>query len=237
MASQLQLFVFGDQTFDVQPHLADLIQYGQNPVLEDFLLKAYDAIRTEIYSLPCELRDDLPRFTCVDDIIWRKPDAKRCVPLDMAVTCMYQLGVFIRYGRQLCIMVKKLNNFGSQVEAQHCYGDNARVLGLCTGALAAAAVSCSQSTLDLVPLAVCAVKVAFRTGMHATDVAQRFEPSGTSSQSWSMIVAGSASAEAAVNDFCAQSVRLLTVHESDSFPASGCFTVAESIFVLDTPPN
>lgn len=94
----------------------------------------------------------------------------------------------------------------SQVEPQYGCGDNARILGLCTGALAAAAVSCSQSTLDLVPLAVCAVKVAFRTGMHATDVAQRFAPAETSAQSWSMIVAGLASAEAAVDSFCEQTV-------------------------------
>ncbi|KAL8782244.1 MAG: hypothetical protein Q9213_005547 [Squamulea squamosa] len=189
MASPLKLYLFGDQTFDVQPHLADFVQYKHNPVLEDFLLKAYDAIRSEIYNLPCEVRDDLPRFTSVDDIIWRKPDGKRCVPLDMAVTCMYQLGAFI-----------------SQVDPRYFCGDTARVLGLCTGALAAAAVSCSKSTLDLIPLAVCSVKVAFRIGMHAINVAQRLEVPSTSSQSWSMIVAGSASAEAAVNSFCAQSV-------------------------------
>ncbi|KAI4192426.1 MAG: hypothetical protein LQ346_004317 [Caloplaca aetnensis] len=213
MANPMTLYLFGDQTFDVKPHLADLIQHRDNPVLEDFLLKAYDAIRTEIYSLPCEVRENLPRFTCVDDIIWRKPDVKRCVPLDMAVTCMYQLGTFIRYESELDMNAKKLNRFHSQVDSRHGYGgDTARVLGLCTGALAAAAVSCSQSTLDLVPLAVCAVKVAFRTGMHATDVAQRLEPSSTSSHSWSMIVANSASAEAALNAFSAQSVRLLAIH-------------------------
>ena len=96
MARELKLYLFGDQTFDIQPHFKDLIQYRQNPVLEDFLAKAYDAIRTEIYDLPSEVRDELPRFTCLDDIIFRKPGGKRCVPLDMSVTCMYQLGVFIR---------------------------------------------------------------------------------------------------------------------------------------------
>lgn len=85
-------------------------------------------------------------------------------------------------------------------------GDNVRVLGLCTGALAAAAVSCSRSTLDLIPLAVCAVIAAFRTGMHATDVAQRIAPLESMNRSWSMIVAGLASAEAAVNEFSEQTV-------------------------------
>lgn len=103
MASELKLYLFGDQTYDIQPQLRDLIRYRHNPVLEDFLVKAYDAIRTEIYNLPCKVRDDLPRFTCVDDIISRKPGGQRCVPLDMAVTCMYQLGTFIRYEYKLRI--------------------------------------------------------------------------------------------------------------------------------------
>ena len=96
MADQLKLYLFGDQTYDIQPHLKDLLLYRHNPVLEDFLIKAYNAIRMEIYRLPCEIRDDLPRYTCLDDLVLGKQGGKRCIPLDMAVTCMYQLGVFIR---------------------------------------------------------------------------------------------------------------------------------------------
>ena len=214
MTGQLRLYLFGDQTYDIQPYLRDLIQHRQNPLLEDFLIKAYDAIRTEIYSLPCEVRDDLPRFTCLDDIIFRRQGGKRCVPLDMAVTCMYQLGVFIRYKHWPLVLRPTLNNLCSQVDPQHYCGDNARILGLCTGSLAAAAVSCSQSTLELIPLGVCAVVVAFRTGMRATDVAQRVAPSDASDRSWSMVVSGLASAEAAVNSFCEQTVRILAIHAS-----------------------
>jgi Starter unit:ACP transacylase in aflatoxin biosynthesis len=96
MTDARRLYLFGDQTFDVQPHLKDLLRYRDNPVVEDFLGKAYGAIRLEIYQLPREIRDDLPRYTCLDDILSRKPGAAGCVPLDMAVTCMYQLGLFIR---------------------------------------------------------------------------------------------------------------------------------------------
>lgn len=96
MSDQLKLYLFGDQTYDVQSHLKDLLLYRHNPVLEHFLVKAYDAIRAETYQLPCEIRDDLPRFTSVDDLVLQKPGGKRCIPLDMAVTCMYQLGIFIR---------------------------------------------------------------------------------------------------------------------------------------------
>ena len=96
MADHLKLYLFGDQTYDIQPCLKDLLLHRQNPVLEDFLVKSYDAVRTEIYKLPLQVRDDLPRFTCLDDLVLWKQSGKRCIPLEMAVTCMYQLGAFIR---------------------------------------------------------------------------------------------------------------------------------------------
>lgn len=96
MSDPVKLYLFGDQTHDIQPHVKDFLRYRHNPVLEDFLVKAYNAIRTEIYRLPGEIRDELPRFTSVDDLIIQKQGNKRCIPLDMAMTCMYQLGVFIR---------------------------------------------------------------------------------------------------------------------------------------------
>lgn len=104
----------------------------------------------------------------------------------------------------------------SQADPRYHCGDNARTLGICTGALAAAAVSCSQSTLDLVPLGVTAVKVAFRTGMHVTDVAQRVAPVDSVSRNWSMIVAGLESTQAAVEEFCGQTVSVTTLWMSDN---------------------
>ncbi|KAI5855057.1 ketoacyl-synt-domain-containing protein [Durotheca rogersii] len=184
MAEQ-KLYLFGDQTYDVQPHLKELMRHRDNPVLEDFLTKAYDAIRRELYRLPVETRDDLPRFTSLDDLLLWKQDSKRCVALDMAVTCVYQLGTFI-----------------SQKNTWDIQASNSRILGICTGALAAAAVSCSRSTIELVAPAVEAVIVAFRTGLHVTDMARRIEPSDSlDDKSWSVIVPGAASADA-VSRFC-----------------------------------
>lgn len=101
MADHLKLYLFGDQTFDIQPHLKDLLRNRANPVLEAFLEKAYDAIRRDIYRLPHDVRDEIPRFTSLDDLFMWNKSGKRCIPLDMAVTCMYQLGAFIRYAPQL----------------------------------------------------------------------------------------------------------------------------------------
>ncbi|KAI1506778.1 ketoacyl-synt-domain-containing protein, partial [Biscogniauxia marginata] len=208
MADQLKLYLFGDQTYDIRPGLKDLMRHRHNPILEDFLVKAYDAIRVEIYKLPAETRDDLPRFTCLDDLVLWKQDGKRCIALDMAVTCLYQLGAFI-----------------SQADTWDFNAHNSRILGLCTGALAAAAVGCSRSTLDLVPVAVDAVTLAFRTGMHVTDMSQRLQPSNSSEQSWSIIVPGLASADG-VRRFCEQTTLPLSARPYVSAYAPNGITVS-----------
>ena len=92
--------------------------------------------------------------------------------------------------------VIKAKSLSSQGDPWHYCVDNCRILGLCTGALAAAVVSCSGSILELIPMAIDAVTVAFRTGMLVTDVAQRIEPSDGSDPSWSTIVSGVNSAKA-----------------------------------------
>lgn len=60
------------------------------------------------------------------------------------------------------------------------------LVGLCTGLLAAAAVSASQSTLDLVDNALNIVRVAFRIGFRVSDAAQRL--STEVNQRWSRLV-------------------------------------------------
>jgi len=96
MADHLKLYLFGDQSFDIQPHLRDLLRLRDDLFLQDFLVKAYDAIRAEIYTLSHQVRDDLPRFTCLQDLVLWDQSGKRCIPLDMAMTSLYQLGAFIR---------------------------------------------------------------------------------------------------------------------------------------------
>jgi hypothetical protein len=69
------------------------------------LAKSYEAIRNEIYNLPIEVRTKLPRFTCLDDLLLWKQDGQRVIALDMALTCLYQLSVFIRYGLYLALVL------------------------------------------------------------------------------------------------------------------------------------
>lgn len=98
MGQQETLYLFGDQTFDVEPHLHKLLDAkNSNVVLKDFLDKAYEALRMQIFRLPKQVREGLPRFTSIEDVLlWKEPEgSSHCVPLDMAVTSVYQLGSFI----------------------------------------------------------------------------------------------------------------------------------------------
>nr|ALQ32772.1 putative polyketide synthase [Fusarium babinda] len=184
MASHLKLYLFGDQTFEIQPHLQQLLQKRDNLFLHDFLNKSYNALRAELYRLPFSIRKDLPRFTCQEDLLLWDQSGPRCVALDMAMTTLYQLGTFI-----------------SQAGISSYDAQNTRVVGLCTGAFAAAAVSCSSFTADLIPMAVSSVVAAFRTGLLVTDTAKRVDPSQDLNQSWALLVPGQ-KASAALQEFC-----------------------------------
>jgi hypothetical protein len=98
-AGKEALFLFGDQTFDVEPHLPGLLDASNsNPVLRDFLLKAYNALRKQTFVLEKQVRETLPRFTSIEDVLLFKRHASspRCVPFEMALLCLYQLASFIQ---------------------------------------------------------------------------------------------------------------------------------------------
>lgn len=59
--------------------------------------------------------------------------------------------------------------------------------GLCTGALAAAAVSCCNTVSELLPVAVQTVLVALRTGICAVNAAKAVDPS---EGKWSIVLHG-----------------------------------------------
>jgi Starter unit:ACP transacylase in aflatoxin biosynthesis len=98
-------------------------------------------------------------------------------------------------------------------EQQHKYipssasRSDVKLAGLCTGLIAASAVASADSLTALIPLAVEAVRIAFRTGAHVGRVAQQLECE-TGRQSWSTLVAADATAvEAALDKFHQDNVR------------------------------
>lgn len=61
-------------------------------------------------------------------------------------------------------------------------------VGLCVGQLSAIAVSQARSLVELIPLAVESVRIAFRTGMVATNIRDELEQQSSASETWAMTV-------------------------------------------------
>lgn len=85
-----------------------------------------------------------------------------------------------------------LDSFFDDHPSQYIVPSNTVLVGLCTGLLAAAAVSASQSILDLIANALKIVRVAFRIGVKVNDAARRLSPihDVEVNQSWSRLVVG-----------------------------------------------
>ena len=78
------------------------------------------------------------------------------------------------------------------------------LVGLCTGTLAAAAISSSTSLSELLPAAVHTVQVAFRLGLCGQELRDRIHtPDPSAGQEWSAVFFGldEASAAAAISEF------------------------------------
>ena len=91
------LYVFGDQTYNVQiKDLRSLIHNGNaDPIVVEFLERARRELRNGLCQLSPEDRRHAPSFTHTTDfLLWKKG---HCVPIDMAILCVYQLGSFMRY--------------------------------------------------------------------------------------------------------------------------------------------
>ena len=84
-------------------------------------------------------------------------------------------------------------------------GSETCVVGLSTGLLAAAAVALSPTIPALMPLAVEAVLIAFRLGLHVKTAASNIETSSAhdDGSSWSYVITGTTKPEAqqALDDF------------------------------------
>ena len=74
------------------------------------------------------------------------------------------------------------HNYPSSVES--C------LIGLCTGLLSAAAVSCSKNVGDLIPVAVDTVVVALRLGLCVVRIKDIIAPSEPICPSWCALISG-----------------------------------------------
>ncbi|CAK4034454.1 polyketide synthase [Lecanosticta acicola] len=191
MAPTTRLVVFGDQTADFVAKLRDLLAAENNPVLTAFLEQSHYVLRAHmIQALPPQEHKS-QRTANLAEMVQRYADGQMSSPFQTALSCVANLGSFIR-------------EFESSGKS-YPNGDDSYMLGLCTGSIAAAAVSASSSLSELLPLAVQAVLISLRTGLCALAMRDRIETSAAGrSGSWSAAVKGldAAAADAAIEEFC-----------------------------------
>ncbi|KAM0813241.1 putative Polyketide synthase [Seiridium cardinale] len=195
MAHQTRLFLFGDQTHDFVPKLNELLGFKDNLILQAFLEQSHYVIRAQmIQSLPFQ-EHKISRSSSLASMVQKYADGKLNSAFQTALSCICQLGSFI-------------HQFEDPAKSYPTLNDS-YVLGVCTGSLAAAAISSSSSLSDLLPLAVQTVLVAFRLGLRALELRDRLELSVEHrDQPWSAVVAGLAPkvAAEAIREFCAENV-------------------------------
>ncbi|KAG8528459.1 Type I Iterative PKS [Bacidia gigantensis] len=175
MTETKEILLFGDQTNPFDDGIRKLFQRKDNIFVEAFLKRATFAVREEIGKLPSLLRAEFPRFSSILDLLTRYRKIQDNPALEGALTCVHQIATFIAY-----------------------YGEEARVYplasgsyfsGLCTGLLAAAAISSAHAVSDLIPVAVETVLIAFRTGLRTLQMRDRICRRSTK-HDWSVVVSG-----------------------------------------------
>lgn len=86
--------------------------------------------------------------------------------------------------------------FSSAVEEGHDFfsSDNdsnatkTSIIGLSSGLIAAAAASCLSPGSPCIPIALEAVRIAFKLGLYVSEVASRLEPAAEDSRGWSVVL-------------------------------------------------
>ncbi|KAL1642780.1 polyketide synthase [Diplodia intermedia] len=186
----MNVLIFGDQTADQYPLLRKASLRKDNALLTTLLERASVTLRNEIKRLPRSQRDSIPDFGSISSLVEAYYEKGLKIPqLESSLVTLAQLSHYLGY-------------FGENPSELPSLA-NTRALGLCTGLLAASAVASAKTLSDLLPLAVEAVRIAFRAGAVVGNVRDALEHMEEEPQSWSTIVAGISeeSAKTALADF------------------------------------
>lgn len=188
--SSASIYILGDQTNAHANTLTSLLHTRSSPLLTAFLEQTHYTLRVEIASLPTAKRQLFPRFSSISDLLARSNDEGPNPALESALLCLTQLGSFIRYV-SFKDRSEEANRHRYHEQGAHAYpsAENAAVLGLCNGSLAAAAISCSSTVVDLIPAAIEVVLIAFRAGLRVIGLRDDLEQKvGKMSPNWSVLV-------------------------------------------------
>ncbi|KAL9092385.1 MAG: hypothetical protein Q9159_000893 [Coniocarpon cinnabarinum] len=186
----MDVLLFGDHTADQYPLLHYAVHSKDNAVLSTFLERVSVALREETRKLPKARRELIPDFLRVGDLLEHYYQRAVKVPeLESAIVTIAQLAHYLGYFEQHTSEIPVLTN--------------TRSVGLCTGLLAAAAVSSARSLSELIPIAVECVRIAFRVGKTVGTARDALDIGTDAQASWSTIVTNTnlEAAQAALDSF------------------------------------
>ncbi|CBX98440.1 polyketide synthase [Plenodomus lingam] len=170
----MNLLIFGDQTSDQYALLRKACTLRSNSSLTTFLDRISVVIREEVQKLPRTQRDQIPDFLTTWDLVEAYFAQGVKVPqLESCMVTIAQLAHFIGY-------------YGEN-PTELPSPANTRVVGLCTGLLAASVVASARSLSELLPLSTEAVRIAFRVGCMTGAARDALERAPNSKQSWSTV--------------------------------------------------
>ncbi|KAH3999788.1 hypothetical protein HBI38_092630 [Parastagonospora nodorum] len=179
MSSITTVYLFGDQTDDARSCIRNILCTEQGPVLESFLRQSYGLLRANILSLG---ENEAPKsnFGSLLELLDAEFEGAPRVATEHALTSIAQFGVFF-IETHLCR--------GHYPSARETY-----LMGLCSGSLTAAAVSCCRSATELLPVAVEVTGLSFRLGLLASETGDLFlcKPA-VGDRSWAMTMPASLS--------------------------------------------
>ena len=198
MSEATSILLFGDQTGDFRATFGRVLQIKDNPLLTAFFDQSYSALRHEVAKQPRSVRDRTIGFSSIPDLVARYADSDlpRSNALESALTYISQIACFFSY-----------QGSGSD---EYPSQSNTHIVGSCTGLLAAAVVGSSRSLVDLLPVAVEVVRIAFRIGSLVNEVRDQIEQPSTHSTSWAVVLPGLREEEIidALKDFHQSNVRI-----------------------------
>ncbi|KAE8442927.1 hypothetical protein EG329_002531 [Mollisiaceae sp. DMI_Dod_QoI] len=168
------ILFFGDGSLCLHPsYKRVLLSRKDDSLLSIFLTRARLALQYEITKIPVPDRKEMPDLAELEALIQEgsAPLDHQCLAPAMLV--IIQLGQFISY-------------YEARPEEPYPSSEVAITVGLCVGQLSAIAVSQARSLVELIPLAVESVRIAFRTGMTATTIRDELEQQSNPSETWAM---------------------------------------------------
>ncbi|KAL8995577.1 MAG: hypothetical protein Q9169_004719 [Polycauliona sp. 2 TL-2023] len=173
--NDMSIVLFGDQATEYHNNLRLKLREKSNPMLSSFLVQASAALQEEVARQPRLVRDTIPSFKTLLDLVDRIDEAKTSNPaIESALCTVCQIACLISY------LYQSSNSLDPS---------KTHIVGSCTGLLAAVAASSSAKPSRLPILGVILVRIAFRIGLLVAETANRLQQ-GSTNQSWSIAVMG-----------------------------------------------